>query len=92
MNTIEKTPPEAIKSFIDDRKGRIGVAFSGGADSLALLAGVCEIRDPKEIVALYVNHRLRDEEELKAECAQQEERRRSAYPDVLIPSGTVEDL
>ena len=95
MNTIEKTPPEVIKPLIDDREGRIAVAFSGGADSLALLVGVCEVRGPEEIVALYVNHRLRDEEELEAELSlnRKNAERLGVSFDVLdLGSGAVEHL
>lgn len=62
MNTIEKMVPHDIS------RGVVA-AFSGGADSLALLITLLKFVDNKNIVALYVNHRLRPEEELKAEEA-----------------------
>jgi len=46
---------------------RILVAFSGGADSLALLVLLSDLCGPEHIVALYVNHRLRDARELAQE-------------------------
>ncbi|HNZ95195.1 MAG TPA: ATP-binding protein [Sphaerochaeta sp.] len=94
MNTIERTPPEVIRTLID-KEGRIAVAFSCGADSLALLVGVCEVRDPEDIVALYVNHRLRPEEELEAELVlnRKNAERLGVVFDVLdLGPGAVEDL
>ena len=46
--------------------GRLLVAFSGGSDSLALLFILSEIAGDRT-EAVYVNHRIREEEELKAE-------------------------
>ena len=43
------------------------VAFSGGCDSLALLALCARTMDVHCITAVYVNHRLRDEKELHDE-------------------------
>ncbi|HOR80157.1 MAG TPA: tRNA lysidine(34) synthetase TilS [Sphaerochaeta sp.] len=94
MNTIERTPPEVIRTLID-KEGRIAVAFSGGADSLALLVGVCEVRDPEDIVALYVNHRLRPEEELEAELVlnrKNAERLGVVFEVLDLGPGSVEDL
>lgn len=68
MNTIGKTPPTMIKALIN-QEVRVAVAFSGGGDSLALLVGLCAVHDPENIVALYVNHRLRSDEELTYEIA-----------------------
>jgi len=70
VNTIEKMVPHDIS------RGVVA-AFSGGADSLALLITLLKFVDNKNIVALYVNHRLRPEEELKAE---------EALPSKLSPS------
>lgn len=46
------------------RGGEVLVAVSGGADSVALLTSLCEIRDRMEleISAIHVNHNLRGEE------------------------------
>lgn len=95
MNTIERTLPEAIRILVDDTEDRIAVAFSGGADSLALLVGLCEVRDPAEVVALHVNHRLRPEAELEAELALNRKNagRLGVRLEVLdLGSGAVEEL
>ncbi len=46
---------------------KIAVAFSGGSDSLALLYLFSQIFDKKKLIALYVNHGLRDNNELNEE-------------------------
>jgi len=46
---------------------KIAVAFSGGSDSLALLYLFSKIFDKKKLIALYVNHGLRDNNELNEE-------------------------
>lgn len=60
--TIERTLSEKLKE-----KDGFLVAFSGGADSLALLVALKRIG--KECVALYVNHHIRPEEELAREVS-----------------------
>ena len=50
-----------------DRADSVVVAFSGGADSLALLVLLSRFLPSGQLVAVYVNHRLRSEEELAAE-------------------------
>lgn len=60
MHTIGKIVPHDIN------RGVVA-AFSGGADSLALLITLLKYVDNENIVALYVNHRLRPEEELRGE-------------------------
>jgi tRNA(Ile)-lysidine synthase len=45
------------------------VAFSGGSDSLALLAAIAQTHGVGSLHAVYVNHRLRDDRELEAELA-----------------------
>ncbi len=62
MNTIEKMIPH-------DLSRGVVAAFSGGADSLALLITLLDYVEREKIVALYVNHRLRSAEELEAEEA-----------------------
>ena len=50
-----------------DPKSGIVVAFSGGADSLALLLALVARVDKGKLVAVYVNHRLRLDTELVGE-------------------------
>lgn len=45
----------------------VGVAFSGGSDSLALLHAVCRRINRPNIHPIYVNHRLRSRAELERE-------------------------
>jgi len=45
----------------------IAVAFSGGCDSLALLSALKQASPGRPLLALYVNHQLRDEKELEQE-------------------------
>ncbi|MDD2297692.1 MAG: ATP-binding protein, partial [Sphaerochaetaceae bacterium] len=51
---------------LDPKRG-IVVAFSGGADSLALLLALVARVDKGKLVAVYVNHRLRLDAELEGE-------------------------
>lgn len=53
---------------IERLQGKLVVAFSGGADSLALLTLVSKAH-PGSVTALYVNHHLRPEEELERELS-----------------------
>lgn len=46
---------------------KIAIAFSGGSDSLALLYLFSQLFDKKKLIALYVNHGLRDNNELNVE-------------------------
>ena len=51
--------------------GRVAVALSGGADSVALLHVLLALRDRlplREVVAVHVNHQLRGEESLRDEA------------------------
>ncbi len=94
MNTIERTPPQLIKAFINET-ARIAVGFSGGADSLALLVGLCAVHDPANVYAFYVNHRLRNTEELAEEIAlnQQNAHALGVHFEVLdLGEGTVKSL
>ncbi|MBO4394166.1 MAG: tRNA lysidine(34) synthetase TilS [Spirochaetales bacterium] len=68
MNTTEKAFSEAISSYVDS-SSKVLVAFSGGCDSLALLALCTSILGPKRCVAVYVNHNIRDKAELEKEIA-----------------------
>ncbi len=62
MNIIEKIIPH-------DLSRGVVAAFSGGADSLALLLTLLDYVESEKIVALYVNHRLRPPLELEGEVA-----------------------
>ena len=66
MNSTERAFSEKIKSLIGDNS-KVLVAFSGGCDSLALLALCARTMGTDKVSAVYVNHRLRDENELKKE-------------------------
>ncbi|MBP5163006.1 MAG: tRNA lysidine(34) synthetase TilS [Spirochaetales bacterium] len=66
MNSTERAFSEKIKSLICDGS-RVLVAFSGGCDSLALLALCARTLGKDKVTAVYVNHRLRDEYELEKE-------------------------
>ena len=60
MTTIDVMVPS-------DTQGGIIVAFSGGADSLALLVLLASKVDKTRLTAVYVNHRLRPSAELARE-------------------------
>ena len=66
-STAEKDFSDNLLSLTETRNPRILAAFSGGCDSLALLALLSATVDKKNIVAVYVNHRLRPDEELEKE-------------------------
>ncbi len=66
MNSTERAFSEKTSSLIG-KDAKVIVAFSGGCDSLALLALCRNTMDPKDITAVYVNHRLRDPRELESE-------------------------
>lgn len=71
MLTIEKSLLEKVDTFltfhsISETDG-ILVAFSGGADSLSLLYLLSCIHPISKLKALYVNHRLRSDDELDKE-------------------------
>lgn len=71
MSTTKETALSEVSRLLGRHhvspEDRILVAFSGGADSLALLILLSELCKTESIVALYVNHRLRDEHELARE-------------------------
>ncbi|AEC02195.1 tRNA lysidine(34) synthetase TilS [Parasphaerochaeta coccoides] len=64
---------DRIRSFFSSRSWNpregIVVAFSGGADSSALLYLLSRLVPASSLVAVYVNHRLRPAEELAGEIA-----------------------
>ena len=66
MNSTERAFSERTSSLIG-KDAKVIVAFSGGCDSLALIA-LCRNTMRKDgITAVYVNHRLRDPRELETE-------------------------
>jgi len=77
MNSL----PDKLASAITNcglRGSRVLVGVSGGADSVALLRGLCELRDEQQlkIIAAHLNHQLRGERSrddatwVEALCAQ----------------------
>ena len=66
-STTEKDFSENLKALTGTANPRILAAFSGGCDSLALVALLSKTINKSDIVAVYVNHRLRPEEELEKE-------------------------
>ncbi|MDX9825004.1 MAG: tRNA lysidine(34) synthetase TilS [Sphaerochaeta sp.] len=73
MLTIDAAVLEKVDSFLAehhiDRHERIGVAFSGGSDSLALLLALAQLYEPHLLHVMYVQHHLRPDSELEAEIA-----------------------
>ncbi len=68
MNSTEKAFSEAISSYVQS-DSKVLVAFSGGCDSLALLALCTNVLGPRRTVPVYVNHNIRDSKELDDEIA-----------------------
>jgi len=72
---------------------RVGVAYSGGPDSTALLAALCALR-PGLAVAIHVDHGIRPYEELSAErelCARTCRSLGSALTVAALRPGAVEE-
>ena len=73
MPTTGETVLNNVRSFLAmqhiDATKRIGVAFSGGSDSLALLIALRKMYEPSFLHAMYVQHHLRPSNELEAETA-----------------------
>jgi len=66
-STIEKDFSENLQNLTGTADMRILAAFSGGCDSLALVALLSKTINKDNIVAVYVNHHLRSEAELEKE-------------------------
>ncbi len=58
---------EYFNKYPNLKDKKIAIAFSGGSDSLALLYMFSQVFPKKNLIALYVNHGLRENEELKDE-------------------------
>lgn len=73
MPTIEELVPSEILRFLTEHHiglhERVGVAFSGGSDSLALLLALSGLLGPGQVVPLYVNHGIRSFSELERELS-----------------------
>lgn len=71
MSSTEKNLVDSIRSFFSSRNWDPGegivVAFSGGADSSALLYLLSRFIPTSSLSAVYVNHRLRPDDELEKE-------------------------
>lgn len=68
MTSIEKAFSEKLSLHIGSSDSVL-VAFSGGCDSLCLLALCIKALGPKRVFPVYVNHNIRSREELEAEIA-----------------------
>lgn len=70
----ERQMVSELKSFLEKKNisGKLIISFSGGADSLCLLSLFSKL-NLENIQAIYINHNLRDEKELEAEIALNEE-------------------
>ena len=71
MRTIERTRPDSLAEFfrtqsLDCATGVVA-AFSGGADSLAMLWLLSHVVPQDRLVAVYADHALRSQAELSAE-------------------------
>jgi len=66
-STIEKDFSDNLISLTGTADARILAAFSGGCDSLALVALLSKTIKKDNILAVYVNHHLRSEAELEKE-------------------------
>ena len=69
MHIVERTLYEFVHS---KNLKRICVAYSGGADSTALLVALSNVVDVKRILALHANHQLQENSELwEKHCIEQ---------------------
>ena len=69
MNTIERDFCKKLSTLCDINQDRLLIAFSGGCDSLALLALSVKALGPEKVIPIYVNHNLRSPQELEEEMA-----------------------
>ncbi len=69
MNTIERDFCKKLSTLCDNLQKGLLIAFSGGCDSLALLALSVKALGSEKVFPVYVNHNLRSPEELEKEMA-----------------------
>ncbi len=52
----------AVRQFVEDYQvvAPVGVAVSGGGDSLALCHALCQVFEPKDVIAIHVDHGLQN--------------------------------
>ncbi len=84
---------EYFKKYPELQNDRIAIAFSGGSDSLALLFLLSQYLDNKKLVAIYVNHGLRDDNELLLESEKNKYNCKSIgveYKEIVLEKGQVE--
>ena len=88
MPTTDVTVVREVLSFLLKHgiasDAGIAVAFSGGCDSLALLAALKAASPGRPLLALYVNHQLRDEKELERELQLNQENCRKLSVDLQV--------
>lgn len=92
MRIQDRSTLEAFLSENGLSSRHITVAFSGGADSLALLILLSSVTD--KLDAIYVNHNLRGEAELASELklnTSNAERLEVPFKVVTLPAGCVEE-
>lgn len=73
---------------------KIAVAFSGGSDSLALLFLLSQYLDKKNLVAIYVNHGIREKQELLKESDKNRENCKIigvTYKEIVLKDGEIEE-
>ena len=66
LSSTEKVFSEAIVQYLSEYS-KVLVAFSGGCDSLALLALCTKVLGTKRTIPVYVNHNIRQKAELERE-------------------------
>lgn len=68
LNSTEKVFSEAIVQYLSE-DSKVLVAFSGGCDSLALLVLCSKVLGNQRTVPVYVNHNIRQKDELEKEIS-----------------------
>lgn len=82
-----------LNSYLDLNK--IAIAFSGGSDSLCLLYLLSKRFDVKDLVAIYVNHSLRSDDELLNESTVNSENCAKLgikYVELFCDKGEIEEI
>lgn len=95
MPIIDETVPNEIRLFLQKqgiaRDDLIVVAFSGGSDSLAMLAAFSSCMEAGSLLAVYVNHRIRSDSELALELALNEKNcKKLGVPLIVVDLGVGE--